>query len=66
MGGKDPQTRRMNKNESGRVETARRAAALKAIRNHFGMEKATNCDVLMRLVDEGGLFVSSCGRFSKS
>ena len=65
-GGDDPQSKerkRAKKNESGRRETARMAAALETIGKHFGMQKATKREILVRLVDGGELHVSSCGRF---
>jgi len=64
-GGNDPQTKerkRVKKNESGRRETARMAAALGEIGKHFWMEKPTKRDILVRLVDGGELHVSLRGR----
>jgi len=52
--------KRTKKNESGRRETATMANVTKIIAKHFGMVKATRLEILVRLVEEGERFVSSC------
>lgn len=45
------------KNERGRQDTWKMRSAMKAIEKHFGMRKPNRCEILARLVAEGGIYL---------
>ena len=59
--GNSPHTKverkKAKKNERGRQDTRKMKAARKAITKHFGMQKPNICEILARLVTEGGIYL---------